>query len=363
MAFRVKHTRLALWAALITWLPLPVLIVLETGSLRGLAARSFLTAAGPHARYLVCVPLLIIADAVCPPRLWRVIEHFGSSGIIADDAALERLTAAGHRWFESRAAAVVVILLAYVATGFIMVLFPPHWVPVWHRGRGFSGQYSLSGWWHVFVSIPLLISLILWWVWRLLVWARVLRDVARCDLHLIAAHPDRTAGLGFLGGSLRAFAIVGMAFSTIIASRLAEQLLAGVTPSGSQIGFDIGLMLFIVLMLVAPLFMFTKTLMGVGRTGGLEYSALAQRMGRRFESRWIRNDASADNDEMLNVADFSATIDLYSIVAGTRGLRWVPVSNRDLIRLAFVLLMPFVPVILLTVPLNVIVSELKSLLF
>src|SRR6185312_13406696 len=120
MAFRVKHTRLALWAALITWLPLPVLIVLETGSLRGLAARSFLTAAGPHARYLVCVPLLIIADAVCPPRLWRVIEHFGSSGIIADDAALERLTAAGHRWFESKAAGVAVILLAYVATGFIM---------------------------------------------------------------------------------------------------------------------------------------------------------------------------------------------------------------------------------------------------
>ena len=66
---------------------------------------------------------------------------------------------------------------------------------------------------------------------------------------------------------------------------------------------------------------------------------------------------------MLSVQDFSATIDLYSVVAGTRGIRWLPVSERDLLRLAFALFMPFIPVILLTVPLGVILSELKGLLF
>src|SRR6185312_14995018 len=205
MGLRVRHSRVALWAALITWLPLPILVVLETGSLNGLSARSFLTAIGPHARYLVCVPLLIIADVVCPPRLWRVVEHFGSSGIIGDPAALERLTTSGHRWFDSRLARIVIVVLAYIATAFIVVTYQPQWIPEWHRGHGLSGRFSLSGWWHVLVSMPLLVSLIFLWIWRLFVWGRVLRDIAHCDLHLIAAHPDRTAGLGFLGGSLSAY--------------------------------------------------------------------------------------------------------------------------------------------------------------
>jgi hypothetical protein len=362
MAFRVRHTRLALWAALITWLPLPILVVLETGSLGGLSARSFLMAIGPHARYLLCVPLLIMADMVVPPRLWRILEHFGSSGIVADRAALAQVTASAHRWFDSTAALVVIVVLAYIASAFIIVSFQSQWLPEWHRGHGLSGRFSLSGWWHAFVSIPLLVALIFWWVWRLFVWARVLRDVARCELQLIVSHPDRSAGLGFLGGSLRAFTIVGVAFSTIVASRLAQQLLAGVTPPRSQIAFDIGVVLFIVLLLVAPLFVFTRTLMRVGRIGGLEYSALAQRMGRRLESRWLRNDEASDNEGMLTVQDFSATTDLYSIVAGSRGIRWIPVGERELIRLALALLLPFIPVVLLIVPLSVILGELKGLL-
>lgn len=363
MAFRVRHVPVALWAALITWLPLPMLVVIETGSLRGLSASSFLTAIGPHARYLVCVPLLIIADAVCPPRLWRVVEHFGSSGIVADRDALARLTASGHQWFDSKGARVVVIALAYLVTAAFIVWYPDPFVPEWHRGHGFSGRFSLSGWWHVIVSLPLLIALILWWVWRLVAWACVLRDLARCDLHLIAAHPDRTAGLGFLGGSLRAFSIVGVAFSTIVASRMAQQIIGGMAPSKFQLAFDAVLVLCIVLLLVAPLFMFSRTLMTVGRIGGLEYSALAQRMGRHFEARWIGPDRAADSDEMLSVQDFSATIDLYSIVAGARGIRWVPVSERDLIRLALALLVPFLPVVLLIVPPHVVLAELKGLLF
>ena len=362
MPFGVSHARLALWAALLAWLPLPVLVVFEAGSLGAVSVRSFLTAIAPHARYLISVPLLILANQVCPPRLWRVIAHFGSAGIIADRDALDQLTASGHRWFDSAIARVAILVLAYVATAAFIRSFPNDFVPEWHRGHGNWGRFSLAGWWHTFVSIPLLMALIFWWVWRLLVWARVLRDVARCDLHLIAAHPDRTAGLGFLAGSLRAFAIVGIAFSTIVASRMAEQILAGTNPSKSQIAFDAGLIFCILLALVAPLFMFTPTLMRVGRVGGLQYSALAQRMGRRFEARWLTNDARSESDEMLRVQDFSATIDLYSVVAGSRAVRFVPVSERDLIRLALALFMPFLPVVLLTVPLHVILSELKGLL-
>ncbi len=47
-------------------------------------------------------------------------------------------------------------------------------------------------------------------LWRIavisgIIWARFLWQVSRIDLDLIPTHPDRSAGLGFLGGS--AFAL------------------------------------------------------------------------------------------------------------------------------------------------------------
>ena len=51
------------------------------------------------------------------------------------------------------------------------------------------------------VSNPILQFLLLRWFYRLAIWARFLWQVSRIQLSLIPTHPDRNAGLGFLGGS------------------------------------------------------------------------------------------------------------------------------------------------------------------
>ena len=194
------------------------------------------------------------------------------------------------------------------------------------------------------------------------VWAHLLRRIARCRLQLIASHPDRCAGLGFLGTSLLAFAPVAFAFSTITASREAQIILSRRAPTPLHLYFNVGVSVFIMLVIVLPLCAFTPALMRAARQGRLTYGTLALQVGRAFERRWLAQESSRVGEDALGAPDFSATIDLYSIVAGAR-VRLMPVARAHLFRLAVVLAIPFVPVLLLMVPFRVIWPEIWGLLF
>jgi hypothetical protein len=236
-------------------------------------------------------------------------------------------------------------------------------LPDWHVGIGRLAPYSAAGWWHVLVSLPVSLLLIFGWLWRVWVWAHLLYRIARCRLQLIAAHPDRSGGLGFLGGSLRAFAPIGFAFSTISASREAQVILSGQSLGSAHLYFNVGVAVVIMLLIVLPLCWFARPIMQVGGRGNLAYSTLALQMGQAFERRWLAEETPRFGEDALHASDFSATVDLYSIVVGARGLRWLPVTRRHILTLAAVLATPFLPVALLMVPLSVIWSQLRGLLF
>ena len=115
-------------------------------------------------------------------------------------------------------------------------------------------------------------------------------------------------------------------------------------------------------LIVLPLCAFTPALMRAARRGRLAYGTLALQVGQAFERRWLAEDSRVTEDA-LHAPDFSATIDLYSIVAGARGLRVLPVARLHLLTLAAVLAIPFVPVLLLKVPVSRIWPEIWGLLF
>jgi hypothetical protein len=75
------------------------------------------------------------------------------------------------------------------------------------------------------VSLPLLIILFLGRIWRLVSWTRLPWLMSRLRLRLVASHPDHAAGLGFIGHSVRAFAIVALAPMAIAAGRSARIVL------------------------------------------------------------------------------------------------------------------------------------------
>lgn len=140
-------------------------------------------------------------------------------------------------------------------------------------------------------------------------------------------------------------------------------ILSSRAPTSLHLYFNVGISVFIMVVIVLPLCAFMPALMRAARQGRLVYGTLALQVGRAFERRWLSQESQRVGEDALQAPDFSATIDLYSIVAGARGLRLVPVARSHLLRLAVVLAIPFVPVLLLKVPLHVIWPEIWGLLF
>ncbi|MCV3241708.1 hypothetical protein [Mesorhizobium sp. ZC-5] len=357
--------RRALLVVLVGWVPLVVLTILQGVMLGDMSdTASLLRDAGAHARHLFAAPLLILAEAACAPHLNAVVSHFAESGIVRDDdrgrfAAAIRST---RRLLSSRIAeiAVVILTLAFIISEIVTLVVAE--MPAWTQSDGLVPNRSPAGWWMILVSLPILLVLSLGWLWRLLLWVRLLWLISKLPLRLMAAHPDHAAGLGFLGHSTRAFALVALAFATILAGHSAKVVLEGGALPGTYAYVNAGLLAASMAIFVAPLFVFTSTLMNERRRGIFAYGALAGRVGGEFERRWL--DSTIDTARnALDKPDFSAVADLSQVASNVQAMRFVPVDLKDLMTLAVALLLPFLPVGVLLFPADVILAHLKSLLF
>ena len=349
---------------LIAWVPLVVFSAIQRAASPQNDLFSLLLETGVHARFLIAAPLLILAETECATRLGVIIHHFVESGIVPQNrrGRFEAAVSSTQKLLDSHWAEVAVVVLAYVVTVALIVSSEQQIIPEWHRTGGLLPLFSLAGWWHALVSTPLLLILFFGWAWRIALWTRLLWLISRIKLRLVAAHPDHAAGLGFVGNSLRAFSIVALALAAIVAGRSASVVIHGGTLPTPQLAFNAAVLSAIAVVLIAPLSVFMPTLMQVWRRGVLEYGALADRVGNAFERKWIDRSAKLDR-EALAQPDFSATTDLYQIVSNVYAIRFIPLGLKDVVTLVAAMLLPFIPVVLLAIPTDVIWSGIKGLLF
>lgn len=358
---RSGRGNVALRAALVIavgWLPLAILSAAETTSSHDGAFISFASDFGVHARSLIAAPLLIAAEAVCAPRLSAVAAHFISSGIIvsADADAFKRIITSTHRLLDSIAVETAIVGLS-IAIVFLLWLWAPLTAfPIWHG----VGTTSAAGWWQNFVSAPILLTLLLGWIWRIGLWARFLLLVSRLRLQLIAAHPDRAGGLRFLGISVQAFSVVAFAMSVIMAGAAANRVVHDGVPILSFQFAVMGALILAFALFVGPLFPFVGPLVGAWRRGIFDYGGLAREVGLHLERKWLAHPAGPT---ALDANDFSATTDLYSIAANVYAMNVFPFTLTNIAILVIAMLLPFVPVVLMSVPFSVIVDKLAGVFF
>jgi hypothetical protein len=226
-----------------------------------------------------------------------------------------------------------------------------HWQPSW------------AGGWVLWVTAPLYGFLLLRWLWRFGCWALMLRDLARCELRLVATHADRCGGLSFIGLYPGTYTLFVFAFSSVISAGVLRQIVhhgAGLTSFKFE---AIGLILFVLIAFVLPLCAFTPLLLGLKRRGLADYGALVSRHNLAFEARWIGGPAGGvDGAEALGSPDVSSLADLavgYELV--TR-IKPVPVSKASLAPLLLGALLPVVVVAATQVPFKQVLGALKAML-
>jgi hypothetical protein len=115
----------------------------------------------------------------------------------------------------------------------------------------------------------------------------------------------------------------------------------------------------VVILCVGPLCSFFAVLLRLKRRGLIAYGSLATAMGHQFEAKWAQTDKVTQDS--LGVQDFSATTDLYSVVANVHGLRPFPFGVHDVSSIIVASLVPGLPIVLSVVPFDVIVKEVLKL--
>jgi hypothetical protein len=321
-----------LLAVAVTWLPMLVLSLLRGTAYGPRVVIPFLRDFAVNVRFLVAVPILILAESEIA-RVWRAIAlHFLRSGLVTEDG-LPSYEAAIQRTLRLRDRFLPEALIAGCA--FVPVFFYTTEpllgsVSTWHTVGAGSSALAPAGWWFALVSAPFFRFLLLRWLWRLLLWTLFLWRVSRTDLHLVATHTDLAAGLGFLSEGQKAFSSIVFAGGSLVAASVGNAITyQGETLSSMKVPM-IAYGVLAVVMLLAPLLVVAPVLVRVKKKALFEYGALVTRHNQMFDTKWLR---APEEEVILGNPDASSLIDLGSSYTVIRQMSFIPLNRQTLIAL------------------------------
>ena len=352
--------------SLLAWLPLLVLSALEGQALGGRAAVPFLLDLEIHIKFLIIVPLLIVAELVVHQRMRFVVKQFLERHLIPE-SAMPRFDAAIASAFRLRNSVLAeVLLIAFVYVVGVLIIWRHYTALItatWYAVPTSEGlKLSLGGMWYGYLSLPLFQFLLMRWYFRIFIWTRFLWKVSRIDLSLIATHPDRVCGLGFLSNTVYAFVPLAVAHGALLAGNIANRIFyvgAALPQFKAEIAI---LVVFLLCLVLGPLLVFAPQLAEAKRKGNREYGTLAERYVREFDVKWLRG--GAPNDEpLVGSGDIQSLADLSNSFEVVRTMRIAPITKEAILQLVVATMAPVVPLALTMMPLEELLKKLIGIVF
>lgn len=363
----VSHVRQrVIVIALLGWLPLLILSAVQ-GHLWGKrVAVPFLLDLEVHIRFLIVVPLLVIAELVVHQRLRPMAKAFLDRHLIAEDdfPRFDKAITSAFRLRNSLIAELLLIVIVY-AVGIAVVWrqFTALSSNSWYAPESVGGStLSLAGLWYSYASLPIFQFLLIRWYFRILIWARFLWQVSRIKLALVPTHPDRVGGLGFLSNAVFAFSLLVVAHGAMISSQIANRIFfqgAKLPEFEGEIAF---VALFLICIIFGPMLVFVPQLAKAKRTGLREYGTLAETYVRDFDTKWLRGGKSKD-EVLIGSADIQSLADLANSFEVVRSMRLVLITRDAILQLGVGLLLPMLPLLLTMMPLKELLRRLVGIVF
>jgi len=352
--------------SLLAWLPLLALSALEGQLLGGSAAVPFLMDVEVHVRFLVAMPLLIIAELVVHLRMRPMVKQFlernlipGSGMTRFDDAIASAVRLRNSVLTEALLIAIVYVVGVHIVWRNFLSLDTVTW---YSTPSGGGPKLSIAGMWYGYVSVPIFQFLLLRWYFRLLIWARFLWQVSRIELSLVPTHPDRVGGLAFISKTVHALLPIMVAHGAIVAGTLANRIFyIGAKLTDFKVEVAV-LVVFEACIVLGPFLVFAPQLARAKRTGLREYGTLAERYVREFDDKWLRGGAPA-GEPLVGSADIQSLADLNNSFEVVQTMRIAPVTKDAVVQLVAATLAPIVPLALTMMPLEELLKKLVGILF
>jgi hypothetical protein len=352
-------------AVLITWVPLLILSTVEGRAWGGAGFVPFFKDLEVHVRFLVALPLLIIAELVVHARMRPLVRQFLERNLVAEPsrARFDEAVDAALRLRNSWLAEAVLVATVYIVGLGVLAQYAGVEGRTWAAITTAEGRHWFAaGWWLSLVSLPIFQFMLLRWYFRLFIWIRFLWQVSRCRLSLVPTHPDGMAGLGFLSGIPVAFAPLLAAHGALLTAVMSGRILfhgATLTEFSLEIGVVVAFLLVVVL---GPLLLFSPGLEQTRRFGLREYGTLAQRYVREFDDKWLRRDLPP-GEAMLGSADIQSLADLGNSFDLVSRMQVVPFRKEMVVQLVVITLVPVAPMLLTMMPLEQLLRQLLQIVF
>jgi len=346
------------------WFPLLILAAAQ-----GLAAGTkvripFLLDYAVQARFLVALPILILAESVIEGKWRNIVIEFLRSGLVdrSDAVLYESILRSIMKLRDQVLPELVMVVLAYLPPLFLgKTELLAKGTTSWHILSQTSSELSLAGWWFRLVSAPVFRFLLLRWIWRMCLWTLFIWRVSRMKLYLVATHADLAAGLGFLSEGQEAYSSIVFAGGAVIAGSVLNAIrYQGETLSSLKTPM-IAYGVLALILLVVPLLVVTPVLFGVKKKALCEYSRLVTEHDQLFETKWIR-DYPPRGSNILGNLDPSSLVDLGNSFTVIRKMGIVPIDKASLKTLALAAALPMLPVILLVTPVDEVIHAVLKML-
>ena len=353
--------RTAIILAILTWLPLLAFSLIE-GSALGGARIPFLYDLAAHARFLVAVPILILAEIPIGRRLRAVVKHFLNAGLVpaGEQEQFASSLVDTARFHDSRLAEMTLLALAYITTYVALSKTSLQSGSTWFAPSPSAG-FSPAGYYYAFVALPIFQFLMYRWAYRMVVWTRFLWQVSNLDLLLTPTHPDGAGGLGFLGKGCIPFGIILFALSSVVSAAIASRILFG-GATLEQFEFIYAALIVLVLIVFAgPLMVFAPKLFRLKQDGLLRYGTLASQYTQAFDSKWAMSINTAE-ESLLGTGDIQSLADMGNSYELVRKMRIVPIELSDFIGIALPGVIPALPLAATVMPVGEILKGILRLL-
>jgi hypothetical protein len=350
--------------SLFTWLPLLLLSVLSGDAIGGASKVPFFYDLDVHVRFLLALPLLLIAELVVHQRMRLIVKQFVERGIVPLQTRpqFEAIIGSAMRLRNSMVIEVLLIVLVWTVGHYywssLVILESATWYAALVDGQH---RYSPAGYWYAYISIPVFQFLLLRWYFRIVIWARFLWQVSRLDLHLVPTHPDRAAGLGFLGGSAAAFMPLLLSQGVLLSGQIANHIFY---EGKTLLDFKpeiVAVTLLLLIVVLGPLCVFAPRLAQAKRQGLLEYGALASRYVEGFDQKWLRGGAPLD-EQLVGTGDIQSLNDLAGSFEVVNSMRPFPFGKTVVLQTAIAALVPVLPLALTMISLEDIIKRLLGIL-
>jgi len=356
--------RRALIFAAVSFVPALLLASIEGHATDPQPQRAFLHDFSVYAM-TIAIAAFVLMEQTSDTRMKALVQSFSLRGL-ATREVLPCFERARQR-MERRTS------LAWVEGMLIVAAYPIAYEWLLHLilridGGTWAGQVvdgklrlTIAGLWAVGVTMPLFLFLMGRWLWRFVTWGLLLRDLARCDMRLVATHADRCGGLAFIGQYPSTYMLFVFSLSTMVSAGVLKQVVhAGVDLMFFKFA-AFGLVVFLVLAFVLPLFAFAPVLIRLNCHGLKVYGGLISRHNQAFERKWCSDPAPAE-DEMLGAPDMSSLADLSMSYDLVKRMLPVPVVKEGVLPLLVAVLLPMAAVSATQAPIKQVLDALKGML-